>query len=97
MLTGYANSSGHLVPSHLGLVYVLLVEANPFPVLVFFPDYSLQTSLGTFSILLSVWELDTELRHVEIRSISLMITYEKKTISAGAGQNWAEAFITSLS
>ena len=27
-------SSGHLVPSHLGLAYVLLVETNPFPKLV---------------------------------------------------------------
>ena len=51
MLTGDAYSSGHLVPSHLGLAYVLLVETNPFPELVFFPDYSLQTSVGTFSIL----------------------------------------------
>ena len=34
MLTGDACSSGHLVPSHLGLAYVLLVETNPFPELV---------------------------------------------------------------
>ena len=37
MLTGDAYSSGHLVPSHLGLVYVQLVEINPFPELIFFP------------------------------------------------------------
>ena len=49
MLTGDAYSSGHLVPSHLGLAYVLLVETNPFPELVFFQT-SLRTSLGTFSI-----------------------------------------------
>ena len=30
MVTGDAYSSGHLVPSHLGLAYVLLVETNPF-------------------------------------------------------------------
>ena len=30
MLTGDAYSSGHMVPSHLGLAYVLLVETNPF-------------------------------------------------------------------
>ena len=48
-----ALSSGHLVPSHLGLAYVLLIATNPFPELVvIFPDYSLQSSLGTFSILL---------------------------------------------
>ena len=53
MLTGDAYSSGHLVPVHLGLAYVLLVEINPFPELVvFFLDYSLRTSLCTFSILL---------------------------------------------
>ena len=38
----------------LGLVYVLLVETNPFPELVvIFSDYTLQTSIGTFSILRS--------------------------------------------
>ena len=52
MLSGDAYSSGHLVPSHIGLAYVLLVETNPFPELVFFLDYSLRTFLGTFSILL---------------------------------------------
>ena len=31
MLTGDTYSSGHLVLSHLGLAYVLLVEINPFP------------------------------------------------------------------
>ena len=40
---------------HLGLAYVLLVETNPFPKLVVLsPDLSLQTSLGTFSILLTI-------------------------------------------
>ena len=34
MPTGKAYSSGHLVPSHLGLPYALLVETNPFPELV---------------------------------------------------------------
>ena len=34
MLTGDDYSSGHLVPSHLELAYVLLVETNPFPKLV---------------------------------------------------------------
>ena len=34
MLTGDADSFGHLVPSHLGLACVLLVETNPFPELV---------------------------------------------------------------
>ena len=52
MLTRDAYSSGHLVPSHLGLACVLLVETNHFPELIFFSDYSLRTSLGTFSILL---------------------------------------------
>ena len=50
MLTGDAYSSGHLV--NLGLAYVLLVEINPFSELVFFPDYSLRTSLCTFLTLL---------------------------------------------
>ena len=36
MLTGDAYSSWHLVPSHLGLAYVLLVENNPFPNLSYF-------------------------------------------------------------
>ena len=53
MPTGDAYSFGHLVPSHLGLAYVLLVETNPFPEpVIIFPDYALRTSLGTFSILL---------------------------------------------
>ena len=34
MLTGDTYSSGHLVPSHLVLAYVLLVETNPYPELV---------------------------------------------------------------
>ena len=32
MLTGDAYSSGHLVPSHWGLAYVLLVKTNPFQI-----------------------------------------------------------------
>ena len=53
MLTGDAYSSGHLVPSHLRLAYILLVEINLFPELVvIFPDYAFRISLGTFSILL---------------------------------------------
>ena len=36
MLTGDAYSPGHLVPSHLGLAYVLLVEPILFPDLYFF-------------------------------------------------------------
>ena len=52
MPTGDANSSGHLVPSNLGLAYVLHIETNPFPELVvIFPDYAIRPSLGTFSIL----------------------------------------------
>ena len=43
-----------LVP--LGLAYVLLVETNPFSELVvIFPDYALRISLGTLSILLSLF------------------------------------------
>ena len=53
MLTGDAYSSRHLVPSNLGLAYVLLVETNPFlELVVISPDYALRISLGTFSILL---------------------------------------------
>ena len=52
MLTGYAYFSEHLVPSRLGLAYVLLDETNPFAELVIFPVCSLRISLGTFSILL---------------------------------------------
>ena len=45
--------SKHLVPSHLGLEYVLRVETNLFPELVvIFPDYAIRISLGAFSILL---------------------------------------------
>ena len=36
MLTGDAYSSGHMVPSHLGLAYFPLVKTNPFPELVLF-------------------------------------------------------------
>ena len=44
-----------VVPSHLGLAYVLLVETNSFPELVvIFPDNAIRTSLDTFSILLYV-------------------------------------------
>ena len=53
MGTGDAYSSRHMVPPHLGLAYALLVETNPFSELVvIFPDNAIQTSLGTFSILL---------------------------------------------
>ena len=46
MLTGDTYSSGHVVPSDLGLSYVLLVDTDPFPELVvIFPDHSLRTSL----------------------------------------------------
>ena len=53
ILTGDAYSCGYLVPSHLGPVYVLLVETNPLSELVaFFLDFSLRTFLGTLSILI---------------------------------------------
>ena len=52
MLTGDAYSSGHLVPPHLGLASVLLVETHLFPELVYFPDYAFRISLSTFSVLL---------------------------------------------
>ena len=53
MLTGETYSSGHLVPSHLALAYVLLADTNIFPELVvIFQDYAIQKFLGTFSILL---------------------------------------------
>ena len=53
MSKGDAYSSGHLVPSHLGVAFALLVETNQFPELVvIFPDFAIRTSLGTFSILL---------------------------------------------
>ena len=57
ILTGDAYSSGHLVPFHLGLAYVLIVETNLFPELVvIFPDYhAIRISLGTFSILLPIY------------------------------------------
>ena len=47
MLTDEFHSSDHLVPSHLGLAYALLVDANPFPKLFVF---ALWTSLGTSQI-----------------------------------------------
>ena len=34
MMAGDVYSSGHLVPYHLELAYVLLVETNPFPELI---------------------------------------------------------------
>ena len=53
MPTGDAYSSGHLVPSLLGLAYVLLVKTNPFPeFVVIVLDYALRTALGTFSMFL---------------------------------------------
>ena len=48
MPTGDAYSSGHLLPSNLGLTYVLLVEF-PNLSLLFFSDDALRTSLGNFS------------------------------------------------
>ena len=36
MQAGDADSSGHLVSSHVGLAYTLLVETNPFPNVVIF-------------------------------------------------------------
>ena len=62
MLTGDAYSCGHMVPSHFGLAYVLLVETIRFPELVFYPEYSLRTSLGTFSILLVLMQLHLMLK-----------------------------------
>ena len=51
MPTGDAYSSGHLVLSHLGLAYVLLVETIPFHErVVIFPDYAIRTPLSTLSI-----------------------------------------------
>ena len=59
MQTEDAYFFGYLVPSHLGLAYVLLVETNPFSELVvIFPDYALRISLGTFSILLCTLRLN---------------------------------------
>ena len=53
--TGDACSSRIPVPFHFGLV--LLVENNSFPELVvIIPDFTLRTSLGTFSILLQCIE-----------------------------------------
>ena len=47
-----AYSSGDLVPSFLGLAYVLLVATNSFPELaVIYPDYAIRISLSNFSIL----------------------------------------------
>ena len=49
------NECTTAVPSHLGLAHILLGETNPFPELVvIFLDYSLRTTLGIFSILLSI-------------------------------------------
>ena len=51
----HTYSSGHLLPSHSGLAYILLIETNFFPNLSFiFSDHALPTSIGTFSILLCV-------------------------------------------
>ena len=48
-----AYSFEHLISSHLGLAYVLLVETNPFlELVVIFPDCAIRISLGTFSIVL---------------------------------------------
>ena len=47
-----AYSSGHLVPSHYGLTYALLVTNTFLEFIVIFHDYAIQTSLGTFSIFL---------------------------------------------
>ena len=51
----WLDFSGHLVPSHLGLAYVLLVKTNPFPeFVIIFPDYALLISIGTLSIFLVI-------------------------------------------
>ena len=63
MPTGDAYSSGHMVPSHFGLAYVLLVETNPFPgLVVIFPDYAFRSFLDTISIpwnkaMISLWRV----------------------------------------
>ena len=53
--TGEAYSHGHMVPSHLVHVHVLLVETNPFSEsVVIFPNYAFRKSLGTFLILFCI-------------------------------------------
>ena len=77
MQTGDAYSSGHLVPFHLGLAYVLLVENNPFPelVVIFFglcisniPRYFLD-----FALLLRFNAL-----YIEVLLYDLRVTLHKK-------------------
>ena len=61
-----------LGPVPLGLAYVLLVETNPFPVLVvIFTDYALRISLGTFSILLIIALMFVA--HMTLRFMFLML------------------------
>ena len=52
MPTGDAHSSGQLVPSSLGLAYVLLVETNPQPTWQYFYRTMHSEHPGTFPILL---------------------------------------------
>ena len=88
MPTGDAYSSGHLVPSHLGHAYVLLVETNDFPELVvIFPDYAIRTYLDTFSTFLTFHLILTRttdeksIPESRVWSIWLMIhVYETETI-----------------
>ena len=65
------NSSGHLVPSDLGLAYILLIETIPFSKrFVVFPDCALRTFFGTFSILLS---MDSSMCTSEIKEYMSML------------------------
>ena len=53
MPSGDTHSCEHLVPSHVGLAYVLFVDTSNFPeFVVILPDNAIRTSLGTFLILL---------------------------------------------
>ena len=77
MLTGDTYFSGHLVSSHFGLAYVLLVETNPFPefVVIFsglfisnIPRYFLDIAYDNFSRsyeivsqLEKIWELSSNI------------------------------------
>ena len=61
MPTGDAYSSGHLVPSPLGLAYVLLVETNPFPNLSLF----YRTMLFEYPSVLSRFCFIGVLRHMQ--------------------------------
>ena len=67
MTAGNVNHSTLLVPSHFGLVYVLIVETSfPIPAMIF-SAIAFQLSLGT--LLLLLWNLISAYRNLTLNKV----------------------------